>query len=302
MFLFGFGSYPFLVLMDRLNYLVLAVPFLYLLFLRLKHDNDGKFIPLMVSLSVIKPQFGIIALLFLFQGKFLNFLKCVSIQIGSIAFLIVLAGKGDLSRIVEYMRVLGGYGGFRWDVQTQNPPNASSSEIIYQAYYQVSSTLGLPITQINELGNTLLSITSGIISLSLLFLLFKNTNSLHQLELVVCLTIIGLLGFGVYVAVYYLIFVIPLISVFLSYSLELFDRSESRDFSFKLGLDIAKGKFLTATFFSTTTIIIPVLPDLFSPIVNTNIIQIWSPTLATFFWFIYIIQVSTKSKRRGTFN
>ena len=302
MALFGMGSYPFLVLMDRLNYLALAVPFLYFLFIHLKHDNNAKLIPLIVSLSVIKPQFGIIALMFLFRGKIVEFLKCVSIQLASISILIVIAGKGDLNRLIEYIRVIGGYGGFIWDVQAQNPPNASIPEAIYQVYYQVSSTLGLPITQIDGSGNALLSIASVIISLILLLLLYKNSKSLHPLELAVSLTIVGLLGFGVYVATYYLIFLIPLISVFLTHSLELFKQAGSTDLSFNLGLDVAKRKFLFAVFFSSTTLIIPVLPDLYSPIANTNVIQVWSPTLATFFWIAYIVQVSTKSRLRSPSN
>jgi hypothetical protein len=299
--LFGLGSYPFLVLMDRLNYLVLAVPFLYFLFLRLKHNNISNSIPLIVSLSVIKPQFGIIALIFLFKGRITEFLKCVSIQIVSISFLVVLAGKGDFGRLVEYVRVIGGYGGFLWDVNTPNPPNASISEVLYQFYSQVSLTVGLPLNQINESGNTLLSVTSGSMSLIILYLLYKNSKSLHPLELAVSLTIIGLLGFGVYVATYYLIFTIPLISVFLSHSLELFKQTGNADLSFNLGLDLAKRKFLAAVFFSSTTVIIPVLPDLYSPIDDTNVIQIWSPALATFFWVLYIIQISIKSRLRSEF-
>jgi hypothetical protein len=49
-------------------------------------------------------------------------------------------------------------------------------------------------------------------------------------------------------------------------------------------------------------LIIPVLPDLYSPIANTNVIQVWSPTLATFFWIAYIVQVSTKSRLRSPSN
>lgn len=296
--LFGIGSYPFLTLIDRLNYLVFSVPILYLLYSRLD-IKDSKFSGyLIVLLTSIKPQFALLVLIFLFRGQTRKFIKIVAVQIFVISALVIIPARGSFGRITEYISRITGYG-FRdvasWELQSQNPPNASLAKV----YFIVLDFFVKLLNFKEPIKNSILNFTPVILSfitiLGILVVLFKKCSALSDLEITLILTVVALLGFGKYVAVYYFIFVIPILAVFLR---EFSSLSSSKDssLSFNLGFDVAFKEFVIAFFFSTTTLIIPNFLTGGFRIPNTNVLENISPALAVVAWFFYIIKILVSRK------
>ncbi len=289
--LFGLASYPMLVLLDRLNYLIFAVPVLYILFKKMLVGNiESYMIPILI-LTAIKPQFGILSLIYLFRKKYVLFIRALLMQFLTLFTLIVGAGLGDLRRLYEYVKILGGYGAFIWDVTTLNPPNAAFTKILYLFVSEINFLLQSSISLTGEVSNLILTLVGGITMLVLLYFLKLRSSSLADLEMSICLIVIGLLGFGNYVATYYLIFTIPVIGIFLFQSQVLLDPKGKLDPGINMGLNKASGTWVTAMLLSSSCLVIPPLSNGFTTLPNTNVLPTIGPTLATLFWFVYITKV-----------
>jgi hypothetical protein len=292
--LFGLASYPTLVLLDRLNYLVFAVPVLYILFKKMLVGNMESYIIPILILTAIKPQFGILSLIYFFRKKYILFTKVLLMQFLTLFTLIVGAGLGDLRRLYEYVRVLGGYGAFIWDVTTLNPPNAAFTKILYLFLSETNVVLQSSINLAGEVTNLVLTLVGGMTMLVLLYFLKLRSSSLADLEISICLIVIGLLGFGNYVATYYLIFTVPVIAIFLFQSQVLLDPKGKLDPGINMGLNKASGTWITAIVLSSSCLVIPPLSTGFTTLPYTNVLPTIGPTLATLFWFVYITKVLRK--------
>jgi len=288
---FGLASYPTLVLLDRLNYLIFAVPVLYILFKKMLLGNLESYVIPILLLTANKPQFGILSLIYLFRKRYILFTKVLLIQFLTLFILIVGAGLGDLRRLYEYVRVLGGYGGFMWDVSTLNPPNAAFTEVLHLFVSETNAILQSNINLTGEVGNLILTLVSGISMLVLLYLLKLRSSNLTDLEMSICLIVIGLLGFGNYVATYYLIFTVPVIAIFLLQSQVFLDSKGKPDPGINMGLNKASGTWVTAIVLSSSCVVLPPMSNGITTLPNSNVLPTIGPTLATLFWFIYIIKV-----------
>lgn len=288
---FGLASYPTLVLLDRLNYLVFAVPVLYMLFKKMLLGNLESYIIPILLLTAIKPQFGILSLIFLFRKKHFLFLKVLLMQFLTLFILIVGAGLGDLRRVYEYVRVLGGYGAFIWDVTTLNPPNAAFTKILYLFVSETNVIVRGNFDLTGEVSNLILTLVGGFSMLVLLYLLKLRSSNLADLEMSICLIVIGLFGFGNYVATYYLIFTVPIIAIFLLQSQFFLDSKGKLDPGINMGLNKASGTWVTAIVLSSSCVVLPPLSNGFTTLPNSNVLPTIVPTLATLFWFLYITKV-----------
>jgi hypothetical protein len=297
--LFGFASYPTLVILDRLNYLIFAVPILYILFKKMLVGNIDTYLIPILLLTAIKPQFGILSLIYFFRKKYILFIKVVCLQVITLFFLVVGAGLGDLRRIYEYVRILGGYGAFIWDVTTMNPPNASFTKIIYLSISEINELLQINADLGSEINNLIFTLVGGIVMLVFLYILKLRASNLSDLEISICLTVIGLLGFGNYVSAYYLIFVIPVVAIFLFQSQVFLDSKGSLESGINMGLDKAGGSWAIAIALSSTCLVLPPISNGFTALPNTNVLPTVGPTLATLFWFTYILKVIRQPKTEG---
>ena len=296
---FGIGSYPFLVLIDRLNYLVFAVPLLYFLYSKLDRNDFFSSGLILILLTAIKPQFCLLVLIFLFRGEKKKFLQIVLSQILFVTGLIVLAGRGSFSRIFEYIQVASGYAYSEsisaWDLQSRNPPNASLARVFFLIINFFLDVLGLQNNFDATFLKHLATSCSLLIFLLIISLLYFKRHALNDLEIGLILTVLALLCLGIYVAGYYLVFIIPILAVFLR-RISFLPHIDGDNFSFNLGFDVAFKEFVVAFFFSTTTIILPSFSEGILRLPNTNVLEILSPTFATLAWIIFSIKLLIKRK------
>lgn len=297
--MFGVSSYPFLVLIDRLNYLIFAVPLLYFLYSKLDRNDFFSSGFIIVLLTSIKPQFGLLALIFLFRGEKKKFLQIVLSQIVLISGLIILAGRGSFNRIFEYIRIIGGYAYqdniSMWDLQSRNPPNASLARVFFLIINFFLDVTGLQNNFEVSFVNRLAVSCSLLMVVFIILVLYFKQYALNDLELGLILTILSVLCFGKYVAGYYLVFIIPILAIFLR-RISFLPDINGNDVSFNLGFDVAFKEFVVAFFFSTTTIILPNISEGISRLPNTNVLEILSPAFATFAWIIFSIKLLSKRK------
>jgi hypothetical protein len=282
-------------LLDRLNYLLLSVPVLFFIYKKFALNSNKNLTLLLIVLAAVKPQFAMISVLFLIRGEVRKFFRVFVLQVTVVLSLIVLAGLGDLNRIKEYVRVLGGYGAFIWDLNSQNPPSASLSKGIYLICQMIYRMFTGGRYQADFKGNLLITIFAGCIVVFVLFLLYINQKSLTNLEIAFSLTVVGVLGLGNYVATYYLIFILPIIATVISITHDSNVSNEEISHSNSL-FNRCFPEFALAYFFTTTTIIIPNFIFGISRISNSNAIEIVSPPLATLCWFWYIFRLATSRK------
>lgn len=281
----GVASYPFLVLMDRLNYLVFSVPLLYFLYKYSEDIDCRKQKKILIILGLVKPQFILLGLIYLFRYGFKKYFTLLIMQISSLAFLILLAGKGDFSRLLLYGKVIAGYGGKMWSFNTPNPPNSSLANVLYTFFSFIHHFLTGRFFTTTKYTDLVFVICAAFISFSLILFLWIKAGKLTNLEILLILTIISVLGFGKYVASYYFIFTLPLISVVLNKQFELkFAESKKKSHTLK----IRSWFFLLAYFFSSTTILFPNLNFKIIYANNLLTIPILNPVLACGFWFLYI--------------
>jgi hypothetical protein len=297
---FCFSTYPVLVLLDRLNYLLFSVPILYFVYKKCIENSDKNLTFVLVLLAIIKPQFAILSLLYLIRGDVRKFVRVFFLQVSSVLSLIVLAGLGDFGRIKEYVRIVGGYGAFIWDLNTQNPPNAALSKGLYLIYQAIFKLITGGKYRANDVDNLIFTILAGCIVIFVMLLLYLNRSIFSNIELVFSLTILGILGLGNYVATYYLIFILPFMAAHICKMRDSNSEKEKVDNSRPL-LDRCFKEFALAYTFTITTVIVPKFTFGISLIPNSNTIEIISPSLATLFWFWYIIRLATSRKQAGKY-
>lgn len=297
---FCFSTYPVLVLLDRLNYLFFSVPILYFVYKKCIENSDKNLTFFLVLLATIKPQFAILSLLYLIRGDIRKFVRVFFLQVSCVLSLIVLAGLGDFGRVKEYVRIVGGYGAFMWDLNTQNPPNASLSKGLYLIYQGIFKLVTGGTYRASDVDNIVFTILAGCIVIFVLLLLYLNQSTLSNIELVFALTILGILGLGNYVATYYLIFILPFMASHISKLHHANSEKEKFDNAPPL-LNRCFNEFALAYAFTITTVIVPKFTFGISLIPNSNTIEIISPSLATLFWFWYIIRLATSKKLAGKY-
>jgi hypothetical protein len=298
--IFGVTTYPFLVLLDRLNYLVFAVPILYMLFKYLNTNNFEKIPVVIIILTLIKPQFALLSLVYLYRGKIKSFFKIVISQMFFIFLFIIAAGKGDIYRVKYYIESILSYDSL-WLTYASNPPNAAlSKNIVWVGEFFSTKIFGHEITKNSSIYTTaLLAVLFGLFVI--LILMFVMRNKLTNLELGFFLIVLGSFFTSNYVATYYLVIILPLVAVYIEEAKkELFNSVDKC--LFNLGQEDNFKFFAVAYFFSITTIVIPNFFYGMNKIPNTTLVEIISPRLATLFWLIFIVKVIYSSKSRKEIN
>ena len=178
-----------------------------------------------------------------------------------------------------------------WDVATLNPPNAAFTKVLHLFVSETNVILQSNINLTGEVGNLILTSVSGILMRVLLYLLKLRSSNLADLEISICLIVIGLLGFGNYVATYYLIFTVPVTAIFLFQSQVFLDSKGKLDPGINMGLNKASGTWVTAIVLSSSCVVLPPISNGITTLPNSNVLPTIGPTLATLFWFIYITKV-----------
>jgi hypothetical protein len=297
---FGVATYPFLVLIDRLNYLVFTVPILYMLFKYLNTNNLEKIPIVIIILTLIKPQFALLSLVYLYRGKIASFFKIAISQIFFISLFLIAAGKGDIYRVKYYIEAILSYDSL-WLTYATNPPNAAlSKNIVWVGELFSTKILGHEITENSNIYRTaLLAVLFGLVVI--LILMFVMRNKLTNLELGFFLIILGIFFTSNYVATYYLVIILPLVAVYIGEAKkELFNPVEKCLFNIGQGDNFKY--FAVAYFFSITVIVIPNFFYGINKIPNTALVEIITPRLATLFWAIFIVKVLYSSKSRKFIN
>ena len=103
--IFAIGSCPILYSLDRLNNMYLEVPIFILFFYTICYREDGLkkawiFIPMM---SVIKPQFAVLSLMFLVLKEYRSFIKSFISSTISVMFVVTSISGFKLSRFFEWI-------------------------------------------------------------------------------------------------------------------------------------------------------------------------------------------------------
>jgi len=264
-----FGGYPWLVAVDRLNYVLLAcLPLVHLVSAASKSREKQTGI-LIVALACIKPHFLLLLLVFAAVRSWANFMRFLAIGLVAVTSLIILPAEAWMPRLRDYFAVTSDYGAFRGVSSTLGPPNASFVAWLFELR-------GLGIFWIQD---SFIQILAFLLpaTLCVLVVIF-GTRTMDEALLV--LIPIVFLGFGTYVASYYLLFSsILLVDALIS---------ETTGSSHLL-VNMSTQQITVTSFFAWSALIVSqsliIIPG---PRLSEDVVRNLTPTLASCLWLAFI--------------
>ena len=312
--LLGVGTYPFLAVMDRLNSIALAVPlmagFLYSVF---KH-RDKLCIVTIVMLASVKPSFAILALYPLAQRRYLHFLAAFSGTVLAVVTLIVVAGGGKTERIGEWLGVVANYGSGYRSVIDGNPPNASFARLIYVVGEAIDHVIPDPLLSQVKLADVAILYAlplAAAISTFLLVSLVAMGKRIRPLDIAVALLAVSSLGFGSYIAAYYIVFSLAVAAILVllasTTSIE-YERNgiKKTESAFRLHSSLGSPLGVGALVASFSLVPIPALYSSELVVGEGGVFETIGISLATMLWFSFVVQnilwgITDMRKNRLTF-
>ena len=214
----GVGSYPFLATMDRLNNIALCVPFLWLFLASLSRGAYRAAAFSIITLAMVKPQFLLLSFVFFFVEKHYK-LAVATLLAGFFAvfLLVVVAGGFDYHRINQYFSYIFSY--------SAGSNGAYSFGDLFPPNYSFASALWLPVNFLVKNHFTVLSldsfrsvfstVSSKVLLVILLFSLLAKRKLVNVLDGGIILILIASLGSASYVAGYYTVSLVPVVSLLL---------------------------------------------------------------------------------------
>jgi hypothetical protein len=179
-------SPPLIATLDRGNSVGFIVPLLVWLYWALRNQSQNQAILAIVLLTIVKPHFAVLIILFLISGQFKTFIKGVLMggTIHVLAFLVV-AGERFPVNIYDWLTELASYQDYS-SVNTGWPQNISFAQSIYSiaSFFRVEEnsdpTLEFLATYQGLIGPiVLLTVLSGVSILR---------NSLSEVQVAIILT------------------------------------------------------------------------------------------------------------------
>ena len=213
----GLTSLPFLVALDRANFVITSTPIFLLFLISARRGNLNLLCVSILTLAAIKPQFLLLAVIFLGMRSYQNFVKTVGLSLAINSFLIVAAGKGDLGRLKQWFEAVFNASArkvFREDF----PQNIGFSKGIYNIASAIDwgLTFGLRINDNHffanffESNSTFLQLSLyAILTVGLTLIATKIPITLFCSSLLV----LSCIGNGNYIPGYYLLFIIPISAI-----------------------------------------------------------------------------------------
>lgn len=210
-----FSLAPTLMVIDRGNNIGFAVPFIYLAYIFLIQGKDFSFLMMIVVISLWKPQLSILALLFIFSGKYKWFLRWLVMTFFGYIVSFCFFGIDNLfSNVTNFIKNLIGYQGYV-SVPGYFPSNWSFVNFIStvrELPRLISSLPAIDFDQVSKLPANSISIISGLFLIGSLFTIFLRRSIFSDLELLVLLSMISFLTPSVTFS-YYLSVMLPLVIV-----------------------------------------------------------------------------------------
>ncbi len=295
-FLFGIGTYPFLVLMDRGHSLAIASPLMFVYLRSAMTRNYKSLLVSIVALSCLKPVFIGLSLIFLIFNQPRKFVKALVLSIALPLVLLVVTGDGGVSRIREWLEISKSYTTAFRSVDQVNPPNASVGAAIYNLADLVFNLF--ETININWDPRPLMIRVAAIVALLLagliVLLLYRARGKTPPILSALILLIVFSLYFGEYVAPYYLVFVIPLTAVLHIPNLELNWSLSARP--------IVRRLLLSALVCTTSPLIIPIIPDNWFGLQSAGgplVVRTLNVPLAVLMWILFCFATLSVDLKRA---
>ena len=311
-FLGAVATYPFLATLDRLNYIVLTIPLLFIFgasyiqsdeyISPLRVDHLWRIIPILV---IIKPQFILLSFAFIFLRDFKQAAKSIVVSTLSFCVFIVAAGKMDFHRLIEWVQVAVFYSRDFSDVQSAYHLNISMSRglfIAVRSFQITASAFSVNFRTTSGTFNFVLNAFQIVVFLFVTVSLLLYGKRVRKFHLLSVALVLSSFLFGQYIAGYYDVVVLVVLALLvLDPSCALWGARSGSE-NDKESLTKARFTFteiilILAITLSCTTVTIP-MP------VSGSFIFFWrnnvvvSPLLqqiSSLFWLLYILAVSTKA-------
>ena len=313
-FLGAVGTYPFIATIDRLNDIALTVPLLFIFGTRFIQSEKNLpsqgyqhfwwIIPILVS---IKPQYILLSLIFVFVREFKQAIKSMILSVFLFCFLVVVAGKMDYHRLIEWFHLVFFYSKDFHNAQSSYPLNISISRGLFIVVRLIQMTASafsinfrISLTTFNFALNIIQVILFLLIAI-MLVLYGRHVRKFHLLT--VCLVLSSFL-FGQFIAGYYTVVILAVLAL-LVMNPSWARWSAEQDFKIKLG-NVQRKQFtlieinlMTAIILSCTTLAVPApLTGSFVFFWNNNfVISPFLQQISSLVWLFYVLSVSVKSFR-----
>lgn len=291
--LLSIGTYPSIVVFDRGHSLALAVPLMYLYLTSALRDDSRLLSISIVALSCLKPVFIGLSLIFLILNRGRRFTSTLLLSLSCPAALLVLTGKGDVSRIHEWLEISRSYTTTFREVSQANPPNASVGAAIYMFADLVAGIVRGDQTEFLDVVARSAHIVSLIVACFIIVCLYSSRRRTSPVVSALVLLIVFSLFVGKYVGPYYLVIAIAVNAL-------IFSSSAAKHCSWDLHRGLSS-MLLLPLISSCAPLLIPVLPSNWYELQVSGApitVKTLNVSIAVTFWVIFCMVVVTTGLRK----